>query len=196
VIDPTSALTHAIAVLAIVVVIAVIVVGKLDRTRQERSRKATASIGSYDDNSQLARVSAAQFAPQPLMNKGEYAAFRIAESIVRAQCPGYRVFAQVSLGEVLRCDDRAAYGAINAKRTDLLIIDSAGIGVLAIECQGSGHYQKHAPMRDAVKKEALRQAGIRTLEIDATDNARLIEHKIKIAYLLNPVGGRSVLMLR
>jgi hypothetical protein len=127
---------------------------------------------------QLSRVSQAKFAAQPLMNKGEFKAFAIIEAYTRRVLPGYRVFAQVSLGEILTCPDRDAYYAINSKRCDILIVDQFGAPTLAIEYQGGGHYQQNAPMRDAVKKEALRQAGVPTVEIDPTDDKMAIEMKV------------------
>ena len=68
--------------------------------------------------------------------------------------------AQVSLGEVLSSPDARAYSAINSKRVDLLIVSRNGDPIAAIEYQGHGHYQGTAAARDAVKKEALRKAGV------------------------------------
>ena len=70
--------------------------------------------------------------------------------------------AQVSLGEILRCEDKVAYGCINSKRVDLLIVDAESRPLHAIEYQGGGHFKgAHATAaRDAVKKEALRRAEI------------------------------------
>ena len=81
--------------------------------------------------------------------------------------PGWQVMAQVSLGEILRCEDKAAYGCINSKRVDLLIVDADCKPVHAIEYQGGAHFKgAHATAaRDAVKKEALRRAGIGYEEI-------------------------------
>jgi hypothetical protein len=75
------------------------------------------------------------------------------------------VFAQTCLGEVLRCADADGHSAINSKRVDILVIDREGWPLLAIEYQGDGHYQGTAAARDAVKREALRRAGIGYLEI-------------------------------
>ena len=72
----------------------------------------------------------------------------------------WRVMAQVSLGEVLSSPDARAYSAINSKRVDLLIVSRSGDPIAAIEYQGHGHYQGTAAARDAVKKEALRKAGV------------------------------------
>jgi hypothetical protein len=77
--------------------------------------------------------------------------------------------AQVSLGEILASPDKDAYFAINSKRVDLLLIDANSLPVHVIEYQGKGHHQGTAAARDAVKKEALRRAGIGYAEIAAGD---------------------------
>ena len=121
---------------------------------------------------------AATFAMRPLLSKAEAHYLYAAERAIREQKLTWRVMAQVSLGEVLSSPDARAYAAINSKRVDLLIISSRGDPIAAIEYQGSGHYQGTAPARDAVKKEALRRAGVRYIEMtpehDADDLAREI----------------------
>ena len=77
----------------------------------------------------------------------------------------WRVMAQVSLGEVHNSPSKAAFNAINAKRVDLMVVSERSRPLAAIEYQGQGHYQGTAPARDAVKKEALRRAGIGYIEI-------------------------------
>jgi hypothetical protein len=98
--------------------------------------------------------------------------------------------AQVSLGEVLSSSDARAYSAINSKRVDLLIVSRNGDPIAAIECQGHGHYQGTAAARDAVKREALRKADVRyievTLERGIEDMAREIS-RIAQAERLKPV---------
>ena len=76
--------------------------------------------------------------------------------------------AQVSLGEILASSDKAAFWAINAKRVDVLIVSDKYQPLAAIEFQGEGHYQGSAAARDAVKKEALRKAGIAYIEMTAS----------------------------
>lgn len=109
------------------------------------------------------------FERRRILNRSEYRVFCIVE---RALCThkGYRVFPQTSLGEVLQSPDRDAFMAINAKRVDLLIVNAAGWPLLAIEYQGLGHYQGVAIARDAIKKEALRKAGVAYLEVVSGDS--------------------------
>lgn len=153
---------------------------------QNQGRKSNTSYSDQnynyvEDNNQLARVSNALFTAQPIMNKTEYSVFRVVENLARKEMPGHRVFAQTSLGEILRCPDHDAYRAVNSKRVDILIVNPSGMAVAAIECQGAGHYQKNAAMRDAVKKEALRKVGVPTIEVLQTDGPSNIEAKIMMA---------------
>jgi hypothetical protein len=78
-----------------------------------------------------------------------------------------QVMAQVSVGEILRSQDADAYGRINAKRVDLLLVDGDCRPRHDIEYQGGAHHQGAAAARDAVKKEALRRAGIGYHEVVA-----------------------------
>ena len=48
-----------------------------------------------------------------------------------------------------------------------------------MEYQGSGHYQGTAAARDAVKKEALRKAGVRYVELSASDSAEQIRSRVR-----------------
>jgi hypothetical protein len=99
----------------------------------------------------------------------------------------WRVMAQVSLGEILSSPDAQAYSAINSKRVDLLIISSRGDPIAAIEYQGGGHYQGTAPARDAVKKEALRRAGVRYIEVTPEHGAEDLAREIsRIAQMEQP----------
>lgn len=152
-----------------------------NRRRMSNTAYPDQKYNYVEDNNQLARISNASFAAQPIMNKTEYSVFRVVENLARAEMPGHRVFAQTSLGEILRCPDHDAYRAINSKRVDILIVSPNGMAVAAIECQGAGHYQKNAAMRDAVKKEALRKVGVPTIEVLPTDGPPNIEAKIMMA---------------
>lgn len=137
-------------------------------------------IDQRDPAQQLNAVMAGSFQKQRLMNGGEYRVFRIVEADIAAARRGYRVFAQTSLGEVLDApNDKNAYYAINSKRVDILIIDGEGWPVAAVEYQGSGHYQGTAAARDAIKKEALRKAGIRYIEVSADDSDAQIRTRLR-----------------
>jgi hypothetical protein len=113
-----------------------------------------------DAADQLRIVMEATFTIRPLLNKHEARVFKELDRFVIDCNPAWQVMAQVSLGEILRCQDATAYSCINSKRVDLLLMDGDCQPRHAIEYQGAAHYQSSAAARDAVKKEALRRAGI------------------------------------
>jgi proteasome lid subunit RPN8/RPN11 len=108
----------------------------------------------------------ARFEKRRLLSRSEAYVLYAAERAINTEADlNWRVMAQVSLGEVLSSPDARAYSAINSKRVDLLIVSRSGDPIAAIEYQGHGHYQGTAAARDAVKKEALRKAGVRYIEV-------------------------------
>lgn len=116
---------------------------------------------------QLRRVMAADFKSRALLNRSETQVFKALDAAVVARNPAWQVMAQVSLGEFLSSPDRGAYGAINSKRVDFALMDAECRVRHALEYQGNGHHQGSAAARDAVKKEALRKAGIGYHEVVA-----------------------------
>lgn len=126
-----------------------------------------------DPKAQVDAVSRVDFQRIPLMNKGEYRVFVLLERALPDVARGYRLMAQTNLSEILRPDTRTpeplrteAFASINSKRVDFVIIDASGRAALAVEVQGSGHYLGGtAFIRDAVKKEVLRRAGVPLLEV-------------------------------
>jgi hypothetical protein len=133
----------------------------------------------------------ASFTIQPLLNKSEARVFRELDRIVVNCNPTWQVMAQVSLGEILRCEERNAFGCINSKRVDLLLVDSECLPRHVLEYQGGAHYQGAAAARDAVKKEALRQAGIGYHEVIAgvttpAELRRLLERLVDKPDISNP----------
>jgi hypothetical protein len=127
---------------------------------------------------------AGSFEKRRVLELSEYRVFKIVENEIAVQCAGYRVFAQTSLGEILKSNNQDAFRSINSKRVDVLVVDRGGWPFLAVEYQGRSHYQGTAAARDAVKKEALRKAGVRYMEFCATDTddqirSRLREHLAK-----------------
>ena len=118
-----------------------------------------------DSADQLRIIMEAIFKSRPLLNKPERRVLAHLDHFLAEDSPGWRAMGQVSLGEILVSEDRAAYLAINSKRVDLLIVDADCRPLHAIEFQGEGHYQGTAAARDAIKKEALRRAGIGYVEV-------------------------------
>ncbi len=131
--------------------------------------KGTAERTELDAADQLRIVMEAEFKPRALLNKPERRLLAHLDRALAEETPGWRAMGQVSLGEILASEDKDAYFAINSKRVDLLIIDADCRPLHAVEFQGTGHHQGTAAARDAVKKEALRRAGIGYVEIISGD---------------------------
>jgi len=125
----------------------------------------TGAFPVTDPAEQLRLVMGARFEKGRLLSRSEARVLYAAERVINAAGLKWRVMAQVSLGEVLSSRDARAYSAINSKRVDLLIVSRNGDPIAAIEYQGHGHYQGTAAARDAVKKEALRKAGVRYIAV-------------------------------
>jgi Protein of unknown function (DUF2726) len=118
-----------------------------------------------DAAEQLKTVMSGTFVRQRVLSQREARVFvEIEKAIAQVEKP-WRVLAQVSLGEVLLSSDARACSAINSKRVDLLIVDEEYQPLAAVEYQGGGHHQGTAAARDAVKKEALRKAGVDYIEV-------------------------------
>lgn len=124
---------------------------------------------AFDAAEQLRCVERAAFRPRCVLNRGEARLFDVLERACAAKVPGWRVMAQVSLGEVLTSADAEAYRAINSKRVDLLLVGDDGMPLHAVELQGRGHHLGPAATRDAIKKEALRKAGVGYIEVFSGD---------------------------
>lgn len=131
--------------------------------------EGTAARRMLDAAEQLRCVMEAEFSPRALLNRPEAAVFDALDKAVAARGGGWQVMAQVSLGEFLSSPDPQAYAAINAKRVDFALMDPQARVRHAIEYQGTGHHLpgSAAAARDAVKKEALRKAGIGYHEVVA-----------------------------
>lgn len=123
----------------------------------------------------------ALFNARPPLNKSERRLLAHLERILAEETPGWRAMAQVSLGEILSSDHADGFFAINAKRVDLLIIDDECRPLHAVEFQGAGHHRhgNSAAARDAVKKEALRRAGIGYIEVVSGDTPAHVREMVR-----------------
>lgn len=152
-------------------------------TNVERFGRPTIS-NRGDAADQLKIVVNASFTRRRILNRGEARVFEELNRALRACNSTWQVMAQVSLGEILRSEDSNAFSCVNAKRVDLLLIDETFLPRHAIEYQGKGHHQAAAAARDAVKKEALRRAGIGYHEVVAGETTpaelrRLVERLVR-----------------
>lgn len=138
-------------------------------------------LAQYDGHrhfgQQMESVMASTFEKRRIMNASEYRVFRVIEQVIAST--SYRLFAQTSLGEILQSKDESAFYSINSKRVDVLVVDRGGWPALAIEYQGKGHFKGTAAARDAIKKEALRKAGVRYLEVLPDDTDEQIQRRVR-----------------
>ncbi len=156
-----------------------------------RKSEPAAAVHASDPAEQLRAVMAGTFTAKNVLSRTEARVMHAAERAIAAAGLKWRVMAQVALGEVLASDDEAAFRAINAKRVDLLIVSAKSEPLAAIEYQGQGHYQGTAPARDAIKKEALRKAGIRYIEITHEHGPEDVKREIdRMAWLGQPQTSR------
>ncbi len=132
-----------------------------------------------DPTEQLRIVMGATFERRRIMSPDEARVFMQVERAVKALNLSWRVMAQVSLGEIIKSPDPRAHSTINSKRVDILVISRRGEPLAAVEYQGSGHYLGTAAARDAVKKEALRRAGVRYIEVTPTHAREDITREIE-----------------
>lgn len=140
----------------------------------QRSLHVVADGSVGDSANQLRHVMAADFYKKKVMSKSEYKVFRVVESELQSLRNGCRVLSQTSLGEIIGSDNPKAFASINSKRVDILIMGPYGEPVAAIEYQGGAHHQGSAAARDAIKREALRKAGIEFLEVAENHSAEEI----------------------
>ncbi len=156
-----------------------------------RKSEPAAGVHASDPAEQLRAVMAGTFTAKNVLSRTEARVMHAAERAIAAAGLKWRVMAQVALGEVLASDDEAAFRAINAKRVDLLIVSAKSEPLAAIEYQGQGHYQGTAPARDAIKKEALRKAGIRYIKITYEHGPEDVKREIdRMAWLGQPQTSR------
>ncbi len=154
------------------------------KTAPARSQPDRASL--HLPENQVRAIADAQFETQPLLNRSEARLLPVIEDVLAGMGRGHRVMAQTSLGELLRPSKdqpeairHAAHAAINSKRFDFAIIDRAGRLVAAVEYQGTGHYRDTAFIRDAIKREACRKAGVAFIEVQADAPPADLVHRLR-----------------
>lgn len=146
---------------------------------------APTSLKPWSPEYQMKVIAEVGFERQRALNKEEARVLYALEPICEKLGDEFRLLIQPSLGELLRpkahfksAASKRAYSAINSKRLDFGIIDRFGYLVAAIEYQGSGHYNDTSFMRDAVKREALRKAGLDLIEIRKGERPSDLERRV------------------
>jgi len=123
----------------------------------------------FDTAAQLRLVSDARFETKRLLSDSEARVLEALEMILGDLGKDWRVMAQVNLAEIVASSDLAAISAIDDQRVDLLIVSADQMPIAAVEYQALGQIREDDTVRDAVKREALRRAGIAYIEVRAND---------------------------
>lgn len=172
---PNFAMVFAVVILFGGLLVGVQFIAKKSKpSRRRPKRVGPKQTRNYQQSSanfaadQLKIVSTAAFTARALLNRSEANVFVALDKAVIARNPGWQVMAQVSLGEFLASPDKDAFLAVNSRRVDFALMDDQCCVRHALEYQGNGHHLgTSAAARDAVKKEALRKAGIGYHEVVA-----------------------------
>ena len=143
-----------------------------------------------DPKNQMEAISLVKFERTRILNAAEARLLPLLEGVAKDIGQGHRVMAQTSLGELIRPvspDKRRwarANASVNSKRLDFAIVNAKGYLAVAVEYQGSGHYHNDSFIRDAVKREALRKAGVPMIEVPKSFNETKL--KEELSDLLRP----------
>ncbi len=120
-----------------------------------------------------------RFSRKPVLNKSEKKLIRDLDIVIQEVFgPEARLLSQVSYGEFLKGEDRAAHARINQKRADFVVVDGDFEVLCVIEYQGAGHYGRgekaraNAEHRDRVKRAACASAGVAFVEVPAKFSTR------------------------
>jgi len=133
------------------------------------------------------QVFAPDFTRRKLMNKPEAVLYRY----LLAEVPhGWAVMSQVSYGAFLANKSFNRYMSVNSKRADFVVVNGSNEVVGVVEYQGKGHYgfndkgRQRAERSDAIKRQALCEAGIELFEIPV----RIEKEEIRtlVSFLVNP----------
>lgn len=117
------------------------------------------------------------FEAVPLLNKSEIKVYdALQENIEVATNNKFKVFAQVSLGEILKNQDFRSFSRINQKRADFCIVDDNYMPIAIIEYHGGGHFKNNYKERDEIKQQATELAGLIYHAIYEKDLRDINEH--------------------
>lgn len=130
---------------------------------------------------QLRLVADARFAAKRLLSDNGVEVLAVLETMIAELGRDWRVMAGVKLDEIIASADRAANAVIGDQRVDMLIVSADQMPIAAVEYQSLGQIREDAAVHDAVKKEALRRAGIAYFEVRA--NEPLDALRIQVARL-------------
>ncbi len=177
-------------VLSVIAITTIVGILKLFLKPNSNRAESTPNIKSGDKKyaSQTNFEIQHQYFAKRILNKKEYECLRNLESSIKVcnrlnNNEYYRLFVQVSLGEILGADDDDSFALVNAKRSDFVVVNKSGYPVAAIEYQGRGHHQGNAAERDRIKKQAFASANIPLIEYNEVSSLNEIQMQLEKLFL-------------
>ncbi len=150
-----------------------------NNTALPRRGASPSLLARVDRSEQLRLVSYAKFSGRRLMTVDEERVFNTLGSIIAGMGLDWRVMAQINLGEIIDTDDAAALAAVRDQHIDMLIVSADQLPIAAIEYAGNTVAAADVAVQDAIKREALRRAGIAYLEIVAEDSDADLQEQMR-----------------
>lgn len=159
-------MSNSLIIIAVIIVLLIIVTSSLSPKNKKKKKE------EYE-NDDIKIVSSAEFKKQKLLNNEEILIYNsIIKNIIIPNKGKYRVFAQVNLGEILKCSG-SAFWKINTKRVDFCITANDFEPLAVIEYHGTGHKGNKHEIRDEVKKIATEKAGLIYCAINENERDQL-----------------------
>lgn len=117
----------------------------------------------------LRNVSDARFLTKKLLSDNEAIVLGEIEAIITEFGQPWRVLAQISLSQILASADAEAVSAIDGQKAALLIVNADRSPLAVVEYQPLGQVRSEDAVHDAIKREALRRAGVAYIEVRSGD---------------------------
>ena len=117
----------------------------------------------------LRDVSDARFSAKRLLSDNEAIVLSEVETIIAGIDQAWRVLAEVSLTQIVESTSAEAISAIAGQQAALVVATGDRTPIAVIEYQPLGQVRNEDAVRDAVKREALRRAGVAYIEVRASD---------------------------
>ncbi len=125
--------------------------------------------GTAEDVARLRTVSDSRFAPRRFLSEVWAQRLNDIEELVADLGENWRVIPFVALDQILASSDEAANRAIAGQRVDMLIVTAAHMPVGAIQYRPVADMEEQEALRDALRTEALRRAGVACLQLRPID---------------------------
>lgn len=133
---------------------------------------------STDGVEKLRIISDAHFMAKRLLSDNEAHVLGEIESIIAEIEQPWRVLGQVGLSRFIAASSADGFAVIDSMYVALLIIDANRDPIAAVEYQASAQDRSENAVRDAVKREAMRRAGISYFEVRTSDRPGTLRNDI------------------